>query len=223
MKRLLLSSVGILTLAALANPAFAADLSRRYEPMPTKAPPYIAQVYNWTGFYIGVNGGGGWGQSNWDRTGDFDVSGGLVGGTVGYNWQTGPWVLGVEGDLDWSNINGNTFNGCAPGCKTTNDWLGTARVRVGYAFDRFLPYITGGLAVGNMQTKLGGIDAVDNTNVGWTAGAGVEFAVNNNWSLKAEYLYVDLGSFNCGVACGGVPNEVSFTSHIGRAGINYRF
>ena len=78
-------------------------------------------------------------------------------------------------------------------------------------------------AVGNVQARLGGVNVSDDTNVGWTAGAGVEFAVNNQWSLKAEYLYVDLGNFNCGIACGSIPNEVSFTSHIGRAGINYRF
>jgi outer membrane immunogenic protein len=222
MKRLVLATAGILTLAAL-NPAAAADLSRRYQPPPPVQAPIMAQVYNWTGFYVGVNGGGAWGQSDWSRTGNFDVSGGLVGGTVGYNWQAGPWVLGVEGDLDWTNINGNTSNGCAPGCKTSNDWLGTARGRVGYAFDRFLPYITGGLAVGNVQANLAGVDVAKSTNAGWTAGAGVQFAINNQWSLKAEYLYVDLGTFNCGVACGTTPNEVGFTSHIGRAGINYRF
>jgi outer membrane immunogenic protein len=223
MKRVLLSSVCMLTLAATMGSSVAADLQRRYEPVVTKAPPIVAQVYNWTGFYIGVNGGGGWGRSDYTQTGNFDLSGGLVGGTAGYNWQTGSWVFGLEGDLDWSNINGNTFLGCVPGCKTTNNWLGTARARVGYAFDRILPYVTGGLAVGEVQADVDGINVATNTNTGWTAGAGVEYAITNNWSVKAEYLYVDLGNFNCGVVCGGNPDNVSFRSHIARGGINFRF
>ncbi len=222
MKRVLLSSVGMLTLAALMGSAAAADLSRRYEPVVTKA-PIMAQVYNWTGFYIGVNGGGGWGRSDWTQTGNFDLSGGLVGGTAGYNWQTGPLVFGLEGDLDWSNINGSTFVGCVPGCKTSNNWLGTVRGRVGYAFDRILPYVTGGLAVGDMQADVAGANVANSTNTGWTVGGGVEFAITNNWSAKAEYLYVDLGNFNCGIACGVASDNVSFRSHIARGGINFRF
>jgi outer membrane immunogenic protein len=213
----------MLTLAAMMGSALAADLPRRYEPVVTKAPPIVTQVYNWTGFYIGVNGGGGWGRSDWTQTGNFDLSGGMVGGTAGYNWQTGAWVFGLEGDLDWSNINGNTFLGCVPGCKTTNNWLGTARGRVGYAFDRVLPYVTGGLAVGEVQADVAGINVATNTNTGWTVGAGVEYAITNNWSAKAEYLYVDLGNFNCGIACGANPDNVSFRSHIARGGINFRF
>ena len=89
MKRFLLASAGVLAMVGLAN---AADLPR---PMYTKAPPMVAPYYNWTGFYVGINGGGGWGNSAWDTTGGFDTSGGLVGGTIGYNWQMGTWVLGV--------------------------------------------------------------------------------------------------------------------------------
>ena len=113
--------------------------------MPTKAPAYQAPAaYNWTGFYVGINGGGGWGRSNWDGipTGSFNTSGGLIGGTLGYNWQTGPWVLGLEGDIDWANINGNSSAaGCVPNCNTKTDWLGTIRGRVGYAFDLSLIHI----------------------------------------------------------------------------------
>src|SRR5476651_2428867 len=106
MKRVLLASVGVLTLAALVGPAGAADLpARRYEPPPARAPAF-APVYNWTGFYIGVNGGGGWGRSRWDSADAFNISGGLVGGTLGYNYQVGQLVWGVEGDIDWSNIKG---------------------------------------------------------------------------------------------------------------------
>jgi outer membrane immunogenic protein len=223
MKRVLLSGVGMLTLAALMGSASAADLQRRYDPMVTKA-PMMVPMYNWTGFYIGVNGGGGFGKSDWTTTNGFDLSGGLVGGTVGYNFQTGPWVFGVEGDLDWSNIKGDTVVGCRVGCETSNTWLATVRGRVGYSFDRFLPYITGGLALGDIRADVANVNVAKETNAGWTVGGGVEFVVVNNWTIKAEYLYVDLGDFNCGVACGvRNPDLVSFRSHIARGGINYRF
>jgi outer membrane immunogenic protein len=228
MKSVLLASVGVLTLAATlataAGSASAADLPRRYEPIVPKA-PIFSPVYNWTGFYIGINGGGAWGHSDWDSAGSFNLSGGLVGGTVGYNWQTGPWVLGVEGDVDWSRINGTVTNAlCGLGCTTSNDWLATVRGRAGYAFDRIMPYITGGLALGNVNATTPFFAGKDEVNAGWTVGAGLEVALMNNWTAKAEYLYVDLGQINCGISCGALVNDnVSFTSHIVRGGINYRF
>ncbi len=226
MKGVFLSSVGALLLAAIAGQAGAADLGNRYSPPPyTKAPPAFNPVYNWTGFYLGVNGGGGWGQSKWDSVGSFNTSGGLVGGTVGYNWQTGPWVLGLEGDVDWANINGTAINAVCPlGCKTTNDWLATVRGRVGYAFDRFLPYVTGGLAVGDIKAATPFFLGDSTTNAGWTVGGGVEVAIVNNWTIKGEYLFVDLGKFNCGLNCGlAATNNVSTRLSIARAGLNYRF
>src|SRR5262249_20182022 len=114
MKQVLLACCGALVLASAAN---AADLS----PM-TRAP-----VYPWSGFYLGVNGGGALGSSTWDSTGDFDLSGGLLGATAGYNWQAGTFVFGFEGDVDWTNIKGHTFAFCAPGCQTSNSWLATVR------------------------------------------------------------------------------------------------
>jgi outer membrane immunogenic protein len=223
MKRFMYACVSLLTLTAMLGPAAAADLQRRYDPIP-KAPAYYAPLYNWSGFYLGVNGGGGWGRSNWGNTGNFDVSGGLIGGTAGYNWQTGQFVFGVEGDVDWSNIRGRTIVGCALGCQTDNSWLATVRGRVGYSFDRFLPYITGGVAFGDVRARTPFFTGVSNTETGWTVGAGVEFAIYMNWTAKAEYLYVDLGQFNCGLACGAViTNNVNFRSNIARAGVNYRF
>lgn len=219
MKRVVLACLAILGLAATAN---AADLPRRYEPVPQRA--YIP-VYNWTGFYIGLNGGGAWGTSKWDSIGSFDVSGGMIGGTAGYNWQVGQFVFGLEGDADWTNISGKTSSACAFGCKTSNSWLATVRGRVGYSFDRFLPYLTGGLAFGNIKPVQAGFAGGDDTNVGWTVGGGMEFVIAGNWTAKAEYLFVDLGKFNCGLGCGSGfnPDNVSFTSHVVRGGVNFRF
>ena len=103
----------------------------------------------------------------------FDLSGGVIGGTAGFNWQTGQVVLGVEGDIDWSGVSGTTSTFCPAGCATRNDWLGTVRGRVGYAFDRFLPYVTGGLAAGDIRATTPGFAGATQTNLGWTVGAGI--------------------------------------------------
>jgi outer membrane immunogenic protein len=206
-----------------AGSAFAADLS--VAPL-YKAPPVVAPTaYNWSGFYVGANGGGAWGTSNWDSTGAFNLSGGVIGGTAGVNWQLGHAVLGLEGDVDWSNLKGSTTSAlCPAGCTTSNDWLATVRGRAGYAFDRFLPYVTGGLAVGDVKASTPAFAGATQTNAGWTAGGGVELALTNNWTAKAEYLHVDLGNMNCGFSCGVVANNnVSVKSDLVRGGVNFRF
>jgi outer membrane immunogenic protein len=184
---------------------------------PVKAPAYVPG-YTWTGFYVGINGGYGWGRSTWDSFGtNTDPSGGLVGLTAGYNWQTGPWVFGLEGDIDWSDIKGTSV-----GLETKNNWLGTARGRLGYAFaNRVMPYVTGGAAFGDIRATQFGVGTVHDTNVGWTVGAGVETAIAGNWTAKLEYLYADLGDVNC-TACVPTAN-VNFRTHIVRAGVNVRF
>jgi len=221
MKRVFLAGVSVLV---LVGQAAAADLPRRAQPYPVKA-PMMAPIYNWTGFYIGVNGGGGWGRSNWDSAGSFDVSGGLVGGTIGYNYQYQQFVWGLEGDGDWSNIKGSTTSVLCPlGCSTNNTWLATARGRLGYAADRWMPYITGGAAFGDIRTSRPFFTGTSTNKTGWTLGAGVEVALVGNWTAKAEYLYVDLGNTNCGLGCVVTPvNNVSFTANVVRGGINYRF
>jgi len=218
---------GYLALAALAAApsAQAADLG--LAPL-YKAPPPATAAYNWSGFYLGANGGGAWGDSRWQGTGNgkVDLSGGMAGGTAGFNWQTGSVVLGVEGDIDWAGLSGSTASAACPGgsCGTSETWLSTVRGRAGYAFDRFLPYVTGGLAVGDIRAATPGLPGGSATNTGWTAGGGVEFALPGNWSAKAEYLHVDLGSFNCGTGCGGTPNEnVALRENVFRAGVNYHF
>jgi outer membrane immunogenic protein len=228
MRRLLFATVGLLALAGLTGSVSAADMGRPIYKAP--APVYYPPVYNWTGLYMGVNGGYGWGTTNWSALGSsFDVSGGLFGGQVGYNWQFGQFVYGVEGDVDWTDIKGNSFvngaAGCAANvCATKNNFISTARGRVGYAIDRWMPYLTGGLAVGNIETTTPFTTGVNQTKAGWTVGAGLEFALVANWTAKVEYLHVDLGNTSCGGACGfPAGNNVDFTTNIVRAGVNFRF
>ena len=226
MKRFVVAWVGLFSLLGLlafaAGTAGAADLPPRYA-QPYKAAIY-SPVYNWTGLYLGINGGGGWGRSQWDGIDRFNVSGGLIGGTIGYNWQINQFVVGVEGDIDWSGVRGTTTTLCPFGCETRNTWLATVRGRFGYAFDRFLPYLTAGLAVGNIEANRLGFPAGSISNAGWTVGAGLEVGIVSNVSVKAEYLYVDLSNFNCGLNCGLAANGgVSFYANIFRAGLNVRF
>ena len=214
----------IVSAPATAPRAQAADLS--VAPLYKAPPAQVSAEYNWTGFYLGLNGGGGWGRSNWDTSNDrISTSGALVGGTAGYNWQFGNAVLGLEGDVDWTNIQGTDASTlCPAGCTTSETWLSTVRGRAGYSFGRVLPYVTGGLAVGDIRATTPGFPGASTTNAGWTVGGGIEFALPGNWTAKAEYLHVDLGSFNCGANCNGLPTDnVSAHDNIVRAGINYRF
>ncbi len=227
MKRLLLVSTGVLALCAGITSASAADLPARTA-VPAYKAPVMSPYYNWSGFYLGINGGGGWGRSSFDgfpATGNFNVSGGLVGGTAGANWQMGQMVFGLEGDADWSGVKGSAA--CGVGgvltCSTSTSWLGTVRGRVGYAFDRLLPYVTGGLAVGDIKASVTGFPGASSTQAGWTVGGGIEYGIAGPWSAKLEYLYVDLGSSNCGLACGVAPDNVKLQENVVRGGINYRF
>jgi len=221
MKRAFVACLG---LVAFASAAAAADLPQRAPAPYYKAPPVVGPPpYTWSGFYLGINGGGGWGRSAWDSTGGFDISGGLVGGTVGYNYQIGQAVVGIEGDVDWADINGTTSTNCPLGCKTSDTWLSTVRGRLGYAADRFMPFVTAGGAFGDIHASTPTLGGGSVSNAGWTVGGGLEFALMGNWTAKAEYLYVDLGKFNCGVGCGAPVDNVSFTTSLVRAGLNYRF
>jgi outer membrane immunogenic protein len=220
MKRSLAAAFGLLTLAAL--PASAADLPRG---TPYKSPAYVA-AYNWTGVYIGINGGGAWGDSDWSGLAfSNSPSGGMIGGTAGYNWQGAgmPWVFGIEGDIDWTGIKDSGACGVAFSCQTKNDWLGTVRGRIGYSWDRFLPYFTGGVAFGNVDANRTGFSGSSSTNAGWTIGGGVEGVIAGNWTAKVEYLYVDLGDTGCTVASCGVASNVDLRLNTVRAGLNYRF
>jgi outer membrane immunogenic protein len=223
MRRVFLTTISLLALTAAAT---AADIPRR-APAPAKA-PVLVPLFTWSGFYIGLNGGYGWGTSTWTDavtgSNSFDTSGGMVGLTLGANWQTGPWVLGLEGDVDWTNIRGSFANAACPaGCETKNTWLATVRGRAGYAFDRVLPYVTGGLAVGDVHATATGFGSQSETRTGWTVGAGIEGAFAQNWSAKVEYLYVDLGDVSCSAVACGIATSANFRANIVRGGINFRF
>ena len=221
MRRVLFSTISLLALTATT--AVAADLPPRE--MPAKAPVVFAPAFSWTGFYLGINGGYGWGDSDWDGLlSSTDISGGLIGATVGYNWQTGPLVFGLEGDIAWSDMRGNLTNAFCPfGCETRNTWLGTARARLGYAAGRFMPYVTGGAAFGEIEVNPVGFSGASDTSVGWTVGAGLEATIAGNWTAKVEYLYVDLGSVSCGALACGLPTNVDVRTNVVRAGVNFRF
>lgn len=204
-------------------PALGADLPVRRPVYKAPAPTYQA-VFGWTGAYAGFNGGYGWGRTRL-QTGsavseNFDVAGGLVGATLGYNLQINQVVWGWETDLAYSMMSGtHAATSPCPGCEIRNQWLGTARIRFGWAFDRFLPYVTGGLAYGGIKVS----DTFGNNEtknaLGWTAGVGVEYAITPRWSTKLEYLYADLGK----VTTVGGPMDVTFKTNIVRAGVNFRF
>jgi outer membrane immunogenic protein len=258
MKKLLLCAV---TLAALSTTsALAAD-------MPMKAPGVVP--FSWTGLYVGVNAGYSWGP--WDassnqqvfnfesRTASPKVNGWLGGIQAGYNFQSGRFVYGLEGDIqitgekdsqDWSDpgaaavipVIGDFITG-APGggpIAIHNEWkfpwFGTVRGRLGYTpAERWLLYVTGGLAFGEAkynftfsQPGAGLAYALSSseTRAGWTVGAGLETAIDNNWSVKVEYLYVDLGTRSIDTAdVFGDPFHVEFKvrDHVARIGLNYKF
>jgi outer membrane immunogenic protein len=218
MKRILLTGVGVLALGIAS--ASAADIVRPRHEMPVKAPAYVPPLYDWTGFYVGINGGYGFGRSGFlapSPSSGFNVDGGMVGGTVGYNYQINQAVLGIEGDMDADWAKGSTT--CAGvSCTVKNEWLSTLRGRLGYAAGRFMPYVTGGAAFGDIKDTIPGTGSASETKVGWTAGGGVEAKLTGPWSAKLEYLHVDLGS---GASIAG--SEASYHTDIVRAGLNYKF
>jgi outer membrane immunogenic protein len=184
--------------------------------------------YNWTGLYVGINGGYGWGEFPNNGVAAFgfpvnlgDAGGGLVGGTLGYNWQFGHFVVGLEADIDWANVSDTDFGS---GSKASLDYLGTVRGRLGYAFDRVLLYGTGGFAYGGGTAKsfTGVIGSDEESAAGWTIGAGIEYAVWRNLSVKVEYRYTDLGKTTFNIP--GLPAiRAGYQGSQVIAGINYRF
>ena len=223
----------------------AADLPQA--PTQPRAPaayvPVATPVYNWGGVYLGINGSWGWGGAKWTAvsasipngsfSGTPNDNGGVVGATLGANFQAGAFVFGIDGDWDYSGINtgtSTTLCNAVGRCQTGNNWLSTLRGRFGFAADRVLFYGTAGGAFGNMQTTINGVSTT-HTQAGWTAGLGVEYAFAENWTARVEYLYVNLGTGSttgtCAVdlACAGQPFNFSagLTENLLRFGVDYKF
>ena len=207
--------------ALVATEALATLLSRWSSQVALYAT--IAQRWCWHPSFHAAGAGG---------DGSYNVAGGLLGATLGYNWQKRPWVVGVEGDYALANIAGgsSTCGATSPvphGCATRVDSVGTLRGRIGYAIGatrNWLPYVTGGVAVGELKASDSLFPASgSDVRVGWTVGAGLEVGLTQNWTARIEYLYLDLGNRQMFDVVPGVPENVSFTANIVRAGINYKF
>jgi outer membrane immunogenic protein len=210
MKKILLASVALFGFAGAAS---AADLPMRAAP---PAPVIAAApIFTWTGFYVGVNAGYGWSNDDFDAVdfADDEDDGGFVGGAqVGYNYQIGSFVVGLEGDIQYADFGAEGAfdvdgDGDEDGVFESSDWFGTVRARAGVAFGQALIYATGGFAFADDST-------------GWTAGGGVEYAFTNNLSLKVEGLYVNLENDD-DFDFDGFDGETDFG--VIRAGLNFRF
>jgi outer membrane immunogenic protein len=228
----LLSALAAATITIVSVPAVAADMPARR--MPVKAPVVAVAAYNWSGFYVGVHAGYAWGEltSSANVDVDHEPTGGLFGGQIGYNWQSGQVVFGVEADLAYSTVKGDD-SGVVPGPFTFNaeskmKYLGTVRGRLGLAQDRVLFYVTGGFAWSKVDATMTVVNAgtgSDTLNLtGWTAGGGIEYALTQNFTIRAEYLYVDFSKESTSVNIGGFPftDTADKNLNIVRAALNYK-
>jgi outer membrane immunogenic protein len=236
-------SAGAALLAVSASSAFAADMPLK---APVKAPP---PVFTWTGFYLGGNIGGSFGQAGTSvllpglvATGTSSQRmNGVVGGVQeGYNWQFGSWLAGIEADFDATSQRADTSLTGVTSSTVKLPWVGTIRGRFGITpSDHSLLYVTGGAAYGDIAfsatatagTTIGTVSS-NTWHTGWTIGGGFEYALDNNWSLRGEYLYIDLGSVTNTAITAGSPavaptivatTSTSVTDNIVRFGVNYRF
>jgi len=216
--------------------AAAADLPPAPAPAPVAPVVYAPQQFSWTGFYLGGHIGGGYSGSSWTDpitgTGNdtFNNLGFLGGAQVGGNVQFNALVLGVEGDFSWTSIKGTGTDSIGDTLNTNVQWTSTVTGRIGAAFDRLLVYGKGGLALAEDQssiTDLGGnIASTSSLRTGWTAGAGLEYAFDRNWSAKIEYDYLGFGSQTMNFTTpvlGTVTPSASLNVQEIKAGINFRF
>jgi outer membrane immunogenic protein len=246
MKRILLVGLGLFALAATQS-AVAAD-----RPLPYKAPPAVVPIFTWTGWYVGVDGGYGWGTDSditftAPATGftgtsqGFRSTGGFGGGQIGFNQQTGQWVWGLEADIQGSGIR-DAFNVTVPSnggplgvnAQQRLNYFGTVRGRLGLAVDHSLFYATGGFAYGGVKDNIlltnGGATALlmrNYTGTGFAVGGGWEYNFAPAWSVKVEYQYIDLGSkMLSGVSTNAVllnSTNIDAKFHTVRVGLNYGF
>ena len=224
----------------VAAPAFGADLAARHQ-MYTKAPPAVAAIYDWSGFYIGGNGGWGNSHNSWDFAGvtpegSHDANGGTVGGQIGYRWQMGQFVFGIEGQGNWADFKGSNVS-IIPGFGTTNqtktDAFGLITGQIGYAFNNVLLYVDGGAAVTSnsyreFTTATGALFATggDNTRWGGAVGAGIEVGFAPNWSVgvKYDHLFMQDSTITFTTPAGGIfTDRVRQDVDVVTARINYKF
>ncbi len=249
MKKLLLGMAGLAALGAAA-PASAADLAARTY---TKAPAMVAAVYDWSGFYLGINGGGGFSHNCWTNTatlgiptvpnfseGCHDASGGAVGGQIGYRWQAANWVFGVEGQGDWADFKGSNVSlastpifGVGITNQTKLDAIGLLTGQVGYAWNNVLWYAKGGAAV--THNKYNGyvtatgtlLDSANETRWGGSIGTGVEVGFAPNWTVGVEYdhLFMGTNNINLTTPAGGASRTDSIKQDVDLATVrvNYRW
>jgi len=249
MKRLALVGSSLLLLAASLGATSAADLPVR---MPAKAPPLITPVsaYDWSGFYVGLNGGGGWGRECWTLTrnnnvavapsrdeGCHNATGALFGGQIGYRWQAANWVFGVEAQGDWARLTGsNLSQGLTVqplANQTTIDAIGLFTGQVGYGWNNVLLYVKGGAAVTNNRytsvLTASGLQIYDTREARWggVIGAGIEFGFAPNWSVGLEYDHLFMGTRD--IAWPATPlavarnDDISQSVGLALARLNYRF
>jgi len=247
MKKIALATTALFMLSAGA--ASAADLAARPY---TKAPVPVAAVYNWTGFYIGANAGGGWADQRWDvynvlgfpvapfAEGSHTASGATVGGQIGYRWQASNWVFGLEAQGNWADFTGSNSSLFLPlFANTTNrtrlDALGLFTGQIGYAWNNVLWYVKGGAAV--TRNKYEGVitnsgfvfDRASETRWGGVVGTGIEFGLSPNWSLAVEYDHLFMGSRDITMTSTVAPGVLTRGDTIRQdvdmvtARINYRF
>ena len=209
MKKLVLSAVALI---AMATSASAADMAARPY---TKAPPPVAvAMYNWSGFYVGINGGGAWSRKCWDLTsllgvpapvaiaeGCHNASGGTIGGQVGYRWQSAAWVFGLEAQGNWADLTGSNTSllfGPPITNRTKVDGIGLFTGQVGYAWNNVLWYVKGGAAVTHdvYEGQIAGVafDRATETRWGGVVGTGFEFSFSPNWSFAIEYDHLFMGN-----------------------------
>jgi outer membrane immunogenic protein len=222
MKKLLLGAIGLVALG-MAEPASAADLAARPY---MKAPvPMMAAMYDWSGFYLGLNGGGGWSHKCWTNTntlnvptipsvseGCHDATGGMVGGQLGYRWQSAAWVFGIEGQGDWANLKGSNPSLFIPAAinQTKLNGLGLFTGQVGYSWNTILWYVKGGAAVTN--DNYAGLATASNvafdrgteTRWGGTVGTGLEVSFAPSWSVAVEYDHLFMGTSNVSFFATGI-------------------
>jgi outer membrane immunogenic protein len=232
-KKLLLA---VSVIALTSGGAFAADLAPA--PVQPVAPVYVP--YSWTGFYVGAQAGYQFGKVSGPyqdaaRTASgpysFDPDGGLVGAYVGYNYQYNSFVLGIEGDgnavFGGETTEHDVYVGVPYVVRAEQTWTANARIRLGYAIDRFLPYVAGGIAFGNVKTNYTYPDfpflSESTSRVGWTVGAGLEYAFTDNIIGRIEYRYTDLGRKSFTSQAVNTYDDVKFSSNSILAGVSYKF